>query len=66
MNRNRGDILGEAAEAAAAWDDETRIAFDKRYVELIERKMEAYELALANVQKAIEEINRFINSLSDL
>lgn len=62
MSRNSG-ILGAAADAVAGWNDETRVAFDKRYIENMERKIEAFEAALAALQKAAEEVNNAIQNL---
>lgn len=56
-------ILEAATEAATGWKDETRVAFDKRFSENMARKIAVYEAALADLQKAAEEINKTIRSL---
>ena len=63
MSRSTQSILGAAAEAAAGWKDETRVAFDKRYIENMERKIEAFEAAMDALQKAAEEVNKAIHNL---
>lgn len=66
MSNGSGGLFGATADATAAWDDETRTAFDKRYLQPIERTMAEYQEAAAAVQQVIEAIQKFFERLDDL
>jgi len=63
MSQSILSILEAAAEASTGWEDETRVAFDKRFSENMARKIVAYEAALADLREAAEEVNKTIRSL---
>lgn len=66
MSQGSLNTLSKAAESLVAWNDQTRIAFDKRYVEAIERTIEAYEDALAELQRSIQDAQRTLDGLDTL
>ncbi len=63
MSSNASNILSAAAAEEAAWSDETRVAFDKRYLEKIEYAVAAYEAALTELQQGVDGINQAIRGL---
>lgn len=64
--RNSRAVLDAAADATAAWNDETRLSFDKQHVEPIGRKLGAHGEALAALAETVEALYRAIGELKNL
>ena len=63
MTRNSLNTLDVATDMLKGWNDSTKTQFDKVFVERIINKIEAFEAALAALQKAAEEVNNVIRNL---
>jgi hypothetical protein len=52
-------------DEVAAWNDQSRVDFDKKYEATINNKLANHGEAVAMLEKIINEINGFLSSLDD-